>query len=99
VWLLTDYRSLLTHIYCQISAFLSDYSAALGRANTFDAKVQSDASKISTNYAGIVALSIRQAVGATEITISKGSNGAFNTSDVLMFMKGMPRFASPITSA
>ncbi|KAF7790090.1 hypothetical protein EIP86_001040 [Pleurotus ostreatoroseus] len=70
-----------------ISSFLGDYSAALTRANAFDAKVQADASKISTDYAAIVALSIRQAFGATEITISKNSNGGFNTDDILMFMK------------
>jgi hypothetical protein len=71
-----------------ISAFLGDYSAALSRANTFDAKVQSDAAKISSDYASIVALSIRQAMSSFEITTSKTSSGAWNTSDVLVFMKG-----------
>ncbi|KAJ7368431.1 DUF1793-domain-containing protein [Mycena albidolilacea] len=70
-----------------ISSFLGDYSAALSRANTFDAKVQTDASKISADYASIVALSIRQAFSATELTISKTSTGAFNTTDVILFMK------------
>ncbi|KAF7301796.1 DUF1793-domain-containing protein [Mycena indigotica] len=70
-----------------ISSFLGDYSAALGRANTFDAKVQSDASKISADYAGVVAISIRQSLSANEITLSKTSSGAFNTSDVIVFMK------------
>lgn len=76
----------------QITAFLGDYSAALTRAKAFDAKVQSDASAISTDYASIVALSIRQAFGATEITISKKSDGSWNTADVLMFMKGTSSF-------
>lgn len=70
-----------------IAFFLPDYPNALGRANTFDAKVQSDASKISTDYASIVSLSIRQALGACEITISKSSSGAWNTSDIMMFLK------------
>lgn len=72
----------------QISSFLSDYSSALSRAKTFDAKVQADASAISSDYASIVALSIRQAFGATEITASRNSDGSINTSDILMFMKG-----------
>jgi hypothetical protein len=55
----------------QISDFLNDYTNALSRANTLDAQVQSDAGKISTNYAGLAALSLRQALGATEITVSK----------------------------
>ncbi|CAL1700859.1 unnamed protein product [Somion occarium] len=70
-----------------ISSFLGSYNDALTRAKAFDDKVNNDASAISSDYASIVALSIRQAFGATEITVSKGSNGSFNTSDVLMFMK------------
>ncbi|KAF7352670.1 DUF1793-domain-containing protein [Mycena venus] len=70
-----------------ISSFLGDFSAALTRANTFDAKVQTDAGKISADYAAVVALSIRQAFAATELTISKTSTGAFNTTDVILFMK------------
>lgn len=73
----------------QISSFLGDYSNALSRAQTFDSKVQTDASAISADYASIVALSVRQAFGATEITVSKTTSGSFDTSDVMMFMKGM----------
>ncbi|PAV21986.1 hypothetical protein PNOK_0194300 [Pyrrhoderma noxium] len=70
-----------------ISFFLSDYSNAVESAESFDSQVQSDASKISSDYAAIVALSIRQAFASTEITISKNADGSFNTSDVLIFMK------------
>lgn len=66
---------------------MSGYSTALTTANTFDAKVQSDASAINADYAAIVALSIRQAMGAIELTISKGSDGSWNTSDTLVFLK------------
>ncbi|KAG6874172.1 hypothetical protein C0993_000780, partial [Termitomyces sp. T159_Od127] len=70
-----------------ISSFLGDYSAALSRAISLDSKVDSDASAISADYAAVVALSIRQALGATEITISRNSDGTWNTSDILMFLK------------
>lgn len=70
-----------------ISFFLGDYSNALSRANSFDAKLNSDSSAISSDYAAITALSVRQAFGATEISISKNSDGSWNTDDVLMFMK------------
>ncbi|KAK7061847.1 DUF1793-domain-containing protein [Favolaschia claudopus] len=70
-----------------ILSFLDDFGAALTRANAFDAQVQTDAGKISADYAAVVALSIRQALGATELTISKTPSGAFNTSDVILFMK------------
>ena len=72
----------------QISTFLNDYANALARAKAFDAQVKSDATKISTDYASVVALSIRQAFGATEITVSKNSDGSFDASNTLMFMKG-----------
>ncbi|KIJ70075.1 hypothetical protein HYDPIDRAFT_78948 [Hydnomerulius pinastri MD-312] len=70
-----------------ISEFIGDYSGALSRAQAFDQKVQSDASAISTNYAGIAALSVRQAFAATELTVSKNSDGSYNSDDVLMFLK------------
>lgn len=71
-----------------MGSFLNDYSNAVARASAFDAQVKSDASKISTDYADWVALAVRQAFGAIEFTISKDSAGKFNTSDVLVFMKG-----------
>ncbi|KAE9397140.1 DUF1793-domain-containing protein [Gymnopus androsaceus JB14] len=70
-----------------MTSFLQDYDAALERAYTLDAQVNSDASAISTDYAGLVALSIRQLLGGIEITLSKNSDGSFNTSDVLVFLK------------
>lgn len=70
-----------------ISDFIGDYSTALGRAQAFDQKVQNDALAISSNYAGVVALSVRQAFGALELTLSKNSDGRWNTDDILMFLK------------
>ncbi|KAG6873728.1 hypothetical protein C0995_011547 [Termitomyces sp. Mi166 len=70
-----------------ISYFLKDYSGALSRAQMLDSRVNSDASKISADYADLVTLSIRQAIGAMEITISKNSDGTWNTSDIIIFLK------------
>lgn len=70
-----------------ISDFIGDYSTALGHAQAFDQKVQNDALAISSNYAGVVALSVRQAFGALELTLSKNSDGRWNTDDILMFLK------------
>ena len=84
--------------HSQITAFLADYPEALSRASALDAQVRKDAEVISPEYADIVELSMRQSFGATEITIS-GSEGAWNTSDVLMFIKGDgPLYASVPTS-
>ncbi|EEB88097.1 hypothetical protein MPER_14265, partial [Moniliophthora perniciosa FA553] len=70
-----------------ISSFLGDFANALTRANAFDAKLNTDANRISADYASITALSVRQAFGATEVTISKNSDGSWNTNDVIVFMK------------
>ncbi|KAJ7129539.1 DUF1793-domain-containing protein [Mycena epipterygia] len=70
-----------------IQEFLGDFSCALTRAQAFDAQVQADATKISADYAAIVALSIRQAFAATELTLSKTSTGAWNMTDIILFMK------------
>ncbi|KAK0206361.1 hypothetical protein DFS33DRAFT_1272855 [Desarmillaria ectypa] len=70
-----------------IPSFLSDYTGAITKANNFDNTAESDASHISSDYADIVALSIRQAFAGTEITLSQSSNGSWNTGDILVFMK------------
>ncbi|KAJ7781111.1 DUF1793-domain-containing protein [Mycena metata] len=70
-----------------ITAFMGEYVDALARNSKFDAQVQSDAMAISADYAAIVALSIRQTLGATDITISKNDDGSWNATDVLVFMK------------
>ncbi|KAG6869299.1 hypothetical protein C0993_000052 [Termitomyces sp. T159_Od127] len=72
----------------KISFFLRDYHNALFKATLLDAQVEHDGKKISADYAAIVALSLRQAVGATEITISRRKDGSWNSSDVLVFLKG-----------
>ena len=49
--------------------------------------MEADAKKVSDDYASVVALSIRQGFGATEITVSKNGDGSFDTSNTLTFMK------------
>ncbi|KAI0049509.1 hypothetical protein FA95DRAFT_1489040 [Auriscalpium vulgare] len=67
---------------------LADYPNALTRATQLDQRILSAANSISSNYADLVSQATRQAFGATELTIAKGSDGSWNTSDVMMFMKG-----------
>ncbi|KAI5122587.1 hypothetical protein M0805_004803 [Coniferiporia weirii] len=83
LYFLTEYGSATD----AISFFLGDYSNAVQSANTFDSKINSDAGEISSDYASIVALSIRQVFGAIEITVSKNSDGSLDSSDILVFMK------------
>ncbi|KAJ7876517.1 hypothetical protein B0H14DRAFT_2342683, partial [Mycena olivaceomarginata] len=67
----------------------TDYANALAHNTKFEAQVQKDVVAICVDYAAIVALSIRRTMGAMEITISKNSDGSFNMTDVLVFMKGI----------
>ncbi|KAK7032863.1 DUF1793-domain-containing protein [Favolaschia claudopus] len=82
------WRSKYSSVSDLISDFIHAYPVALATASIFDAKVQHDAtSKVSATYAGIAALAVRQAFGATELTISKANDGSWNTSDIMMFIK------------
>lgn len=49
--------------------------------------MQTDSTVISSNYADIVALSIRQFAAGFELTVGHGVDGKFNQSDILGFMK------------
>lgn len=68
---------------------MSDYSNALITANTLDCRIHNDALQISSDYADLVELSVRQAFGATEVTAGKSTSGSgLNSSDILVFLKG-----------
>ena len=64
--------------------FLKDYNDALDRAIAYDNSIAEDAGNISSDYASLVALSIRQTFGAIEITVPQQSR---DTEDTLTFMK------------
>ena len=64
--------------------FLKDYNDALDRAIAYDNSIAEDAGNISSDYASLVALSIRQTFGAIEITVPQQS---LDTDDTLTFMK------------
>lgn len=77
-----------------MDAFLSDYDNAKSRADDFDRRIYNATDKRSDIYKDIIALSARQTMAATELAISKGSDGQWNISDVRMFMRdvGASRF-------
>ncbi|THH08873.1 hypothetical protein EW146_g8851 [Bondarzewia mesenterica] len=84
----------------QINEFLLDFSDAQQRAETLDARILSAATAISSDYGDLVSIAARQAYGATELTIAKGSDGNYNKSDVMMFMKNVggitPQRVNPV---
>ncbi|EPT03715.1 hypothetical protein FOMPIDRAFT_1022289 [Fomitopsis schrenkii] len=76
------YLSQYPSINDAITAFAKDYDNALSRADALDSQISQDASAISRNYSEIVALSVRQTLGALEFTYTPG-----NASDVMAFVK------------
>ena len=73
----------------QIEFFINDYNNATQSASNLDTKVQSDASAISSNYANLAALSLRQVLASTDITIKKSSDNEWDLTDVKIFMKNI----------
>jgi hypothetical protein len=72
----------------QITVFLQDYDNAVQRANNLDADLARYASTISTHYADLVSITARQAMAGVELTVG-GSDGAWNQSNIKMFMKDL----------
>jgi hypothetical protein len=72
-----------------IDDFLSNYTTAASAADTIDASVTAAANAAvpGGNLANMAALAARQTLANTELTIAKGTDGAWNKSDVMLFMR------------
>jgi hypothetical protein len=68
---------------------ISNFSDVFSNAMAFDANITNMASSIMPGgeYSDLVSLAIRQVLSSTELTIAKGADGTFNTSDVMLFMR------------
>lgn len=73
----------------QVSALLEDYDTAVKRAEAFETTLLQAATAVSSNYADLVALTARQAMAGTELTVGQNSDGSFDLSDVKMFMQNV----------
>ncbi|KAI0312205.1 hypothetical protein OF83DRAFT_1067589 [Amylostereum chailletii] len=75
--------------YTLIDDFLNDFPAALDRAIKLDANLTNAAASTipGTEYSNLIALAARQVMGFTSLTVSKGSDGSWNESDVMMFWR------------
>jgi len=82
------WRSKFSQTMDAIDFFLDDYPKAFQAAIEIDNKILDDARRLAgDDYAAIVSLSARQAVGAMELTIGKDSAGNFDPSDIAIFSK------------
>ena len=69
--------------------FMDDFSRAQQAAAAYDAEMLATGSTVSGNYADLLALSARQTMASIDITLALGSDGQWNFTDVLVFMKNM----------
>ncbi|KAF8883869.1 hypothetical protein BD779DRAFT_1443581 [Infundibulicybe gibba] len=83
------FRTQYSTIGDAIGAFIKDFPNARQRAIELDQKITSDALSISQDYADLVSLSVRQTMGGLDITISNGTDGQWNNSDIMIFMKSI----------
>ncbi|EIW62865.1 uncharacterized protein TRAVEDRAFT_69088 [Trametes versicolor FP-101664 SS1] len=72
-----------------IDNFTAGFSEAQKRAIALDNAILENASNISTQYADLVSLAARQTLGSLDFTVSTGTDGKPNASDVRIFMKDM----------
>jgi len=83
-----------------IDSFVKDYALASQRADAIDSKILNAASNTSSSpgFQNLLSLAARQTMGGTDLTISMGSDGKWNISDVKMFMKdvGNSRRVNPV---
>lgn len=63
-----------------------DYEAASARAINLDKSIIQNATLISSQYADLLSLAARQTFASIEISVSNGSDGKWNMSDVKIFM-------------
>ncbi|TFK38776.1 hypothetical protein BDQ12DRAFT_683316 [Crucibulum laeve] len=81
------FRAKYDSINAALDDFLADFDNAKTRALTLDNKIMSDGAAVSTQYADLLAISLRQTMASMDITIGRDDNGKWNTSDVKIFMK------------
>jgi len=72
-----------------VDDFIANFSQAAQTAQSVDAQLTSLANNVVSGgaLADMAALAVRQVVANTELTVARGTDGSWNTSDVMMFMR------------
>lgn len=68
---------------------MNDFERAQQAAESFDNKLLSASSDLSSDYADLLALTTLQVLASLDITLALGSDGKWNFSDTMVFMKNM----------
>jgi hypothetical protein len=79
----------------QIVDFLNDFRDTAIGAQKLDQSILQDAASVSDLLGDLVSLALPQVFGSIQLTIGTDSNGKYNASDMMVFMKNvgglMPR--------
>lgn len=79
------YRGMTAANVCAVCHFLDDYTDANRESLAFDSQLETRAAEYAgTNYSDILALSVRQVYGATDLTIPADT---LDTNNAMVFMK------------
>ncbi|KIY67059.1 hypothetical protein CYLTODRAFT_376814 [Cylindrobasidium torrendii FP15055 ss-10] len=70
-----------------LTQFLANFENAQSAAVAFDTSFTDSAKKVSDEYAQLVSIGALQALGTMEWTVSQSSDGSWNISDSMAFMK------------
>lgn len=66
---------------------MNDFERARQAAEVFDSKLLNAGSSVSSQYSNLLALTTRQVLSSIDITLAKGTDGNWNFTDTLVFMK------------
>ncbi|KAI5117537.1 hypothetical protein M0805_004769 [Coniferiporia weirii] len=83
------FMSAFGNVSSAIEFFLDDFTRAQSAAETFDERLKAAGAALSNNYADLLALGVSQVMGTLDITLASSNDGAWNFSDVKVFMKNI----------
>ncbi|KAI5120589.1 hypothetical protein M0805_002538 [Coniferiporia weirii] len=83
------FMSAFGNVSSAVEFFLDDFTRAQSAAETFDEQLETAGAALSNNYADLLALGVSQVMGTLDITLASNNDGAWNFSDVKVFMKNI----------
>lgn len=78
--------------------FVDDFGNALKAADALDAQILADGQRFSSDYSDLLRLSLLQAMGGIDLTLSQAVDGSWNGSDIKAFMKNMGNIGATTTT-
>ncbi|KAI5120591.1 hypothetical protein M0805_002540 [Coniferiporia weirii] len=83
------FMSAFGNVSSAVEFFLDDFTRAQSAAETFNEQLKAAGAALSNNYADLLALGVSQVMGTLDITLASDTGGAWDFSDVKVFMKNI----------